>query len=101
MPLNHSSAYAEFLDEFDDGCPVDPLVVVRLVNGQMESISESLESQLRTDNQRRRSVVHLLEQCILICSEMIPCSEAISRRRFRRIRRAVERARRLAHFNRM
>lgn len=97
MSLFHGSAFVEFRDSFDGGDPVHSLDAVRIVNEQAELINESLGMQFRTDLQRRQSVVYLLEQCILLCSELIPSTSSSSRRRFRRIRRAVERARRMAH----
>ena len=98
MPLLQGDAFIEFRETYDDGHPVDYLDVVRLVNDQTTLINESLGSQFRaSDAQRRQSVVYLLEQCTIICSGMIRSTSSVSQRRFRRIRRAVERARRLAH----
>ena len=98
MPLLQGDAFVEFRDSFDDGFPVEHLHVVRLVNDQTTLINETLGAQFHaTDTQRRQSVGYLLEQCILLCSGMINSTIPQSRKRFRRIRRAVERARRLAH----
>ena len=97
MSLFHGSAFVEFRESFDDGDSVGNLDAVRIVNEQAELINESLEMQFRTDRQRLQSVVYLLEQCIMLCSELIPSTSSSSRRRFRRIRRAVERVRMLAH----
>jgi hypothetical protein len=93
----NGDAFVEFRSSFDDGTPVSHLDAVRLVNAQTDTINASLGSLLRVESGRRQSVVHLLEQCVILCSEIIPSSNARSRKRFRRIRRAVERARRLVH----
>jgi hypothetical protein len=98
MSIVRGDSFAEFSETFDNGNSVPYLDVVRLVNDQMALINESLGVRSRiTDFQRRQTVVYLLEQCIFLCSGMIPSTTASSRRRFRRIRRVVERARRLAH----
>jgi len=97
MSLFHGSAFVEFIESFDGTGPVGALDAVRIINEQAELINESMGMQFRLDAQRRQSVVYLLEQCIMLCSELIPSHRSSSRRHFRRLRRAVERARRLVH----
>ena len=101
MPLFQGAAFAEFREVFDSGLPVSHTDAVRVVNEQTDIIMESLGAQMRTDVQRRQSVVFLLEQCIMLCSGMIPSPDPSSRKRFKRIRRAVERARRAARVDGM
>jgi hypothetical protein len=92
-----SDAYSEFRDFFDGDIAVDRATVVRLVNSQAEVLNENIfESQIRTDFNRRQCAVILLELCVMMCSDMFNSSDRVSHRRFRRIRRAVERALRLS-----
>jgi hypothetical protein len=86
-----SDAYSEFRDSFDGDIAVDRATVIRLVNRQAEFLNESIfESQMRTDFDRRQCAV------IMMCSDMFNSSDRVYHRRFRRIRRAVERALRLS-----
>ena len=99
MSLAHGPAFVEFVQFFDDGNPVGISDAVRLVNEQAELINERMGMQFRADINRQQSIVHLLEQCILLSSGLIPSNSSVSRRRFQRIRRAVERVRRMIHRN--
>ncbi len=90
-------AFREFRDRFDHGRPVELSIAVRLINLQSEAISDGLESQIRSVNQRRQIIVYLLEQCILLSSDMFHPYGTAHRRRFRRLRRAIERAWRSTH----
>jgi len=96
MSTNQGNAFAEFRELYDDGLPVMFVDAVRVINSQAETINESLSTQMRTETDRRQLVIYLLEQCILVCSEMLPSNgSAAASRRFRRIRRSIERVRRL------
>ena len=97
MDLNMGDAFREFRDRFDHGRPVEPSIAVRLINLQSEAIADGLESQVRSVNQRRQIIAYLLEQCILLSSDMFHPRGAAHRRRFRRLRRAIERAWRSTH----
>jgi hypothetical protein len=95
--IHGSDAYSEFRDSFDGDIAVDRATVVRLVNHQADVLNENIfDSQIRTDFDRRQCAVILLELCVMMCSGMFNSSDRVSRRRFRRIRRAVERALRLS-----
>ena len=96
--MSRGDAYVEFLGSFNDGGQVSRVDTVRIINSQAETINDSLDTQMHTDNHRRQSIIYLLEQCIILSSSnMFPSNgSSNSLRRFRKLRRLVERARRLA-----
>jgi Mg2+ and Co2+ transporter CorA len=97
MELSRGDAFVEFLDSLYDSGQVSHADAVRIINGQAETINDSLLTQMRTTNHRRQSLVYLLEQCIILSSSNMfaPSGSSNSLRRFRKLRRLVERARRL------
>jgi len=94
MPLMQGEAYAEFLEEFDGIKHPDLTDSIRMINEQSEFIVENLNEMRNTVRDRRQSILYLLEQCILI-SSTLPTPNPKDRALFRRVRRLVERARRL------
>jgi hypothetical protein len=94
MPLMQGEAYAEFLEEFDGVKHPDLTDSIRMINGQSEIIVENLNEMRNTVRDRRQSMLYLLEQCILISSSL-PTPHPKDRALFRRVRRLVEKARRL------
>jgi len=97
MELSRGDAFVEFLESLYDNGQVSHVDAVRIINSQAETINDSLITQMRTTNHRRQSLVYLLEQCIIISSSNMfaPSGSSNSLRRFRKLRRLVERARRL------
>jgi hypothetical protein len=95
--LLQGEPYFEFKEIWDDDTRAVPLQeAIRLINSQTEIVEEALnQPTLRTSTGRRQCVAYMLEQCILLSSVMISGTPA-ERRRFRGIRRALERARRAA-----
>jgi hypothetical protein len=96
MPLLfQGEAFSEFVEEYD-GVQQKPDVVdsIRIINEQSEIIVENLNEMKNTVRDRRQSIAYLLEQCILL-SAMLPTTQPKDKALFRRIRRHVERARRI------
>ncbi len=106
--LFQGEAYSEFVEEFDSNADdhgttnkqPDLLDAVRIINEQSEIIVENLNEMKNTVKDRRQSIAYLLEQCILIASAL-PTSNPKDRALFRRVRRLVERARRLTRGDRL
>lgn len=93
-PLFQGEAFSEFVEEYDSVKQPDLLESIRMINTQTEIIIENLNEMKNTVKDRRQSIVYLLEQCILI-SSALPATNPKDRILFRRIRRHVERAKRL------
>ena len=95
--LLQGEPYFEFKEVWDDDTRAVPVQeAIRLINSQTEIVEESLsQPSLRRSRGRRQSVVYMLEQCILLSSVMISRNPT-ERRRFRGLRRVLERARRVA-----
>jgi hypothetical protein len=94
MPLLQGEAYAEFLEEFNGANQPTLTESIRMINEQSEIIVENLNEMKNTVHGRRQSILYLLEQCILI-SSALPTPNQKDRVIFRRVRRLVEKARRL------
>ena len=94
MPLLQGEAYAEFLEEFNGANQPTLTDSIRMINEQSEIIVENLNEMKNTVQDRRQSILYLLEQCILI-SSALPTPNQKDRVLFRRVNRLVERARRL------
>jgi hypothetical protein len=94
MPLMQGEAYSEFMEEFEGIKPPTLTDSVRMINEQSEIIVENLNEMKNTVRDRRQSILYLLEQCILI-SSALPTPNPNDRILFRRVRRLVEKARRL------
>ena len=95
MPLFQGEAFAEFTEEFDGTRPPSMVDSIRIINEQSEIIVENLNEMKNTVRDRRQSIVFLLEQCILL-SASLPTTLPKDKARFRRIRKHVERAKRIA-----
>jgi hypothetical protein len=98
--LLQGEPFAEFRENWDDETlyfeRVPPFCdAVRLINTQTEIIEEALNQPLRNSVQRRQCVAYMVEQCILLCSAIMS-RRSIERRRFRILRRLLERVRRVA-----
>ena len=92
--LFQGESFAEFRDEWSDRLP--PVVeAIRMINIQTEIIEEALNRPIDSPLRRRQAVAYLLEQCVLLCATL-GCERMRDRRRFRRIRRLVEQARRIS-----
>jgi hypothetical protein len=94
MPLFQGQAFSEFIEGFEEGRPPTLTESVRIINDQSELIVENLNQMKNTIRERRQSILYLLEQCILI-SSAIPTEKEKDKARFRRVRRLIEKARRL------
>ena len=93
--LLQGEPYSEFKESWDD-CEVPSHEAIRLINSQTEIVEEALnQPSLRCSRGRRQCVAYMLEQCILL-SSVILSSRLSERRRFKTLRRALERARRVA-----
>jgi len=104
-PLFQGGAYSEFMEEFDnnqeEGFKLPDLVdAIRIINEQSEIIVENLNEMRNTARDRRQSIAYLLEQCILIASAL-PTADRKDRALFRRVRRRIEKARRLTRGDRL
>jgi hypothetical protein len=93
--LFQGEPFAEFREEWDNDEPPPIHEAARLINIQAEIIDETLNQSIRSSLCRRQAIAYLLEQCVLLCAAL-PSAQASDRRRFRRIRRLVESARRIA-----
>ena len=93
-PMQQGEGFAEFVHEYN-GRTAPAVDAVRMINAQSERIVESLNGMTRTARTRRQTMLYLLEQCILIGSAF-PAESTKERILFRRLRRHVEKARRLA-----
>jgi len=94
--LFQGEPFAEFREEWDnaDNEPPPNQEATRLINIQAEIINETLNPSIRLPVNRRQAIAYLLEQCVLLCA-VLPSAQASDRRRFRKIRRLVEHARRI------
>jgi hypothetical protein len=92
--MQQGEGFREFTTEYNGG-PAPATEAVRMINSQSEEIVESLNGMKGTTDSRRQVMIYLLEQCILLGSAL-PVEHTKERIRFRRIRRLVEKARRLA-----
>ena len=94
--LFQGESFAEFREEWDGGLRSPPMVeAIRMINIQTEIIEETLNQPMDSPLRRRQAIVYLLEQCVLLCATL-GSGQVRDRRRFRRIRRLVEHARRIA-----
>jgi len=94
--LFQGEPFAEFREEWDNDERVPPVEeAVRMINIQTEIIEEALNQPIHSSTRRRQVIAYLLEQCVLLCSTL-GTARLQERRRFRRIRRLVEQARRIA-----
>jgi hypothetical protein len=93
-PLLQGEAFSEFIEEYSGEKLPDITESIRLINEQSEIIVENLNEMRNTPKDRRQSILYLLEQCILI-SSALPTTNWKDRVRFRRVRRLMERARRI------
>ncbi len=97
MPLLfQGEAFSEFIEEYDGVQQQQPNVIdsIRIINQQSELIVENLNEMKNTVKDRRQSIAFLLEQCILL-SASLPTAQPKDKALFRRIRRHVEKARRI------
>jgi hypothetical protein len=94
MPLFQGEAFSEFIDEYDGVHQPSMVESIRIINDQSEIIVENLNEMKNTVRDRKQSIVFLLEQCILL-SSLLPTTQPKDKALFRRIRRHVERARRI------
>jgi len=93
--LLQGEPYSEFKESWDD-CEVPSHEAIRLINSQTEIVEEALnQPSLRGSRGRRQCVAYMLEQCILL-SAVLRSNSLGERRRFRVMRRMLERARRIA-----
>jgi hypothetical protein len=94
--LFQGESFAEFREEWDDDQRTPPMIeAIRMINVQTEIIEEALNQPMNSPLRRRQVMAYLLEQCVLLCATL--GSERMrDRRRFRRIRRFVEQARRIS-----
>ena len=92
--LLQGEPFAEFKEEWDNDREPPMHDAVRMINIQTEIIEEALNQPINSPTRRRQAIVYLLEQCVLLCATLT-CEQAQDRRRFRRIRRLVEKARRI------
>ena len=95
--LLQGEPYFEFKEVWDDDVRSVPAQeAIRLINSQTEIVEEALsQPSLRSGKGRRQCVAYMLEQCILL-SSVILSDMLAERRRFRALRRVLERARRVA-----
>ena len=93
-PLLQGEAFSEFMEEYSREKLPNTTESIRIINEQSEIIVENLNEMRNTPRDRRQSILYLLEQCILI-SSALPTSNERDRTRFRRVRRLMERARRI------
>ena len=94
--LLQGAPYAAFKEEWDAemGCRIPVQEAVRLINEQTEIIDEALNSSMAKVTERMQCMAYMIEQCILLCS-LLPCKHSRNQRRFRKVRRTLERARRI------
>jgi hypothetical protein len=92
--LFQGEAFSEFTEEYSSNNPPTVIEATRMINEQSEIIVENLNEMKNTVRDRRQTMLYLLEQCILI-SSALPTENIRERTQFRRIRRLVEKARRL------
>ena len=100
MPLFQGEAFSEFIEEYDGVKQPNLLDSIQMINEQSEIIVENLNEMKNTVKDRRQAITYLLEQCILI-SSALPTSNQKERALFRRIRRHVDKARRLTRGDRL
>lgn len=94
--LFQGEPFAEFREEWDGSHRAPPMVeAIRMINFQTEIIEETLNQPMDSPLRRRQAIVYLLEQCVLLCATL-GCERLRDRRRFRRVRRLVEQARRIS-----
>ncbi len=94
--LFQGEPYSEFREGWDDelGRPLPVAEAVRLINAQTEIIEEALNQPLMTTTGRRQCVAYMLEQCILLTCTLHSGGQR-ERKRFRVLRRCLEKARRV------
>jgi hypothetical protein len=101
MALFQGEAFAEFVEEYSGGeKPPSVIESIRMINAQSDVIVENLNEMKNTVRDRRQTMLYMLEQCILI-SAALPTESTKERIQFRRIRRLVEKARRLTRRDRL
>ena len=92
--LFQGEAFSEFIEEYNGDNRPTVIEATRMINDQSEIIVENLNEMKNTVRERRQTMLYLLEQCVLI-SSALPTDNVRERTQFRRIRRLVEKARRL------
>ena len=89
-PLFQGEGFAEFMESER----ITHTDAIRVINSQTEIIVENLNEPKHTPRSRRQAIVYMLEQCMMLAAAL-PVPREKDRVRFRKIIRAVEKARRV------
>jgi hypothetical protein len=98
--LFQGEAFSEFAEEYNGDKLPDIIDSIRMINAQSDVIVESLNEMKNTVRDRRQTMLYLMEQCILL-SAALPTENKKEKNQFRRIRRLMEKARRLTRRDRL